>query len=348
MDTSGNHPIDMLIRTLLFRTQSSVPMMNRRASSLYVPFNFWMTGIGDGEGEGGILQRSMFDTGGVAMKADPEFVKTLKPPCCISGESSCSVCQDDYDISEDILELPCNHVFHRDCITQWFDRSNSCPVCRSKFQGVEYSLRPTIPTARPPTITTTATTSTSTASTTPTTTPITTDLSDTMTYPAEGSVLDMARTISSFLDHMIEVQAATRHIATSHLIHPTSNDDNFRNEIMNTINEFLVRDLTTNDLSFTPLRPRRVSIEEDTTNEQQTNEQDTNEQQQTQNTQNVEDTESSDEEDQHPSASGIRVRIIPPSMFNRQTRYNNGDGDEDEDEERMIQEAILRSLQSTN
>lgn len=336
MDTSGGHPIDMLIRTLFFRTQGTNPMINRaqqinNPNSLYVPLQFFFTntGIGDGEGEGGVLQRSMFDTGGVAMKADPEFVKTLNPPCCISGESSCSVCQDDYDLTEELLELPCSHVFHKDCITQWFDRSNSCPVCRAKFQGVEYSLRPPIPTARPSTITTVTDATNITDAT---------DLSESMPNP-EGSVLDMARSISSFLDRMIEAQAATRHITTSHLINSTSSDDNFRNEIMSTIGEFLIRDLATTDLSFTPLRSRRGTDEQET-NEQETNEQETNEQ----DPQNTQNTNSSSDD---VPMSGIRVRIIPPPMFNRQPWYNDEDED-DEDEERMIQEAILRSLQTTN
>ena len=42
---------------------------------------------------------------------------------------SCSICLE--PINEDNLEVTeCNHRFHHICLQRWFERSNSCPLCR--------------------------------------------------------------------------------------------------------------------------------------------------------------------------------------------------------------------------
>lgn len=40
----------------------------------------------------------------------------------------CAVCQEKF---KNPVALPCNHIFCDDCISQWFARNNSCPLCRS-------------------------------------------------------------------------------------------------------------------------------------------------------------------------------------------------------------------------
>lgn len=43
---------------------------------------------------------------------------------------NCSVCKDDFEISQMILKLPCKHIFHEECIMPWMKERNSCPTCR--------------------------------------------------------------------------------------------------------------------------------------------------------------------------------------------------------------------------
>lgn len=52
---------------------------------------------------------------------------TLDPP------SSCSVCTEEFIFGTEAKRLPCNHIYHDDCIVMWLLRSNSCPLCRSRM-----------------------------------------------------------------------------------------------------------------------------------------------------------------------------------------------------------------------
>jgi len=51
-----------------------------------------------------------------------------------NDESLCLICHDDIN-SDQSYELPeCNHIYHTDCIIQWFRIGNSnCPYCNSSY-----------------------------------------------------------------------------------------------------------------------------------------------------------------------------------------------------------------------
>lgn len=55
----------------------------------------------------------------------------------------CSVCKENYKIDDELITMPCEHVFHNDCIIPWLNLHNSCPVCRYelKTDDPEYENR---------------------------------------------------------------------------------------------------------------------------------------------------------------------------------------------------------------
>lgn len=48
-------------------------------------------------------------------------------------EGMCMICFDEFDIDQTVLELPCDHLYHKDCIVPYLkEHSNKCPICRSE------------------------------------------------------------------------------------------------------------------------------------------------------------------------------------------------------------------------
>lgn len=52
--------------------------------------------------------------------------------------SKCTVCQDDFNEQDNVRVLPCEHIYHLDCIDDWLKiHSYKCPCCRKP--AAEYS-----------------------------------------------------------------------------------------------------------------------------------------------------------------------------------------------------------------
>lgn len=49
-------------------------------------------------------------------------------------EAACAVCQQDYSGDEELVQLPCKHWFHRDCVLQWLRASKQCPICMREVE----------------------------------------------------------------------------------------------------------------------------------------------------------------------------------------------------------------------
>jgi len=55
----------------------------------------------------------------------------------IAASMQCSVCHDKYAIDDQCHILPCQHVYHQDCIIPWLNLHNTCPICRFELKTAD-------------------------------------------------------------------------------------------------------------------------------------------------------------------------------------------------------------------
>lgn len=49
---------------------------------------------------------------------------------CPTIPAECSVCLMNYIEGDVLSELPCHHIYHRVCVTEWLQLQNACPMCK--------------------------------------------------------------------------------------------------------------------------------------------------------------------------------------------------------------------------
>ena len=45
---------------------------------------------------------------------------------------SCIICFQPFESGDRVGDLPCNHIFHADCLKAWLKRRNACPLCNAR------------------------------------------------------------------------------------------------------------------------------------------------------------------------------------------------------------------------
>jgi hypothetical protein len=45
---------------------------------------------------------------------------------------TCLICQEEMAKGERVCFLPCDHPYHKECVSPWLERERTCPVCRKE------------------------------------------------------------------------------------------------------------------------------------------------------------------------------------------------------------------------
>ncbi|XP_076953066.1 E3 ubiquitin-protein ligase BIG BROTHER-like [Bidens hawaiensis] len=49
-----------------------------------------------------------------------------------NDEEMCAICQESFKIGEQIIRLPCVHLYHKKCIIKWLNLKKNCPMCQKE------------------------------------------------------------------------------------------------------------------------------------------------------------------------------------------------------------------------
>lgn len=49
-------------------------------------------------------------------------------------QPSCPICSEEYTPDEEVVKLPCAHLYHSNCVMPWLDSKKTCPICRFEFK----------------------------------------------------------------------------------------------------------------------------------------------------------------------------------------------------------------------
>ena len=72
----------------------------------------------------------LFDNSNVKISINDELNKLYKNE---EVKGDCTICTDKVEIGYIILK--CSHIFHKECIKEWFNVNQTCPLCRADFIG---------------------------------------------------------------------------------------------------------------------------------------------------------------------------------------------------------------------
>lgn len=56
--------------------------------------------------------------------------KDLKKVLIEDSNLECSICLNNFSNDNKGYQIKCEHIFHKDCIEEWMERSKTCPICR--------------------------------------------------------------------------------------------------------------------------------------------------------------------------------------------------------------------------
>ncbi|XP_024540733.1 E3 ubiquitin-protein ligase RZF1-like [Selaginella moellendorffii] len=45
----------------------------------------------------------------------------------------CAVCKEKFELDSAVKQIPCKHCYHLECLREWMENNDSCPMCSAKL-----------------------------------------------------------------------------------------------------------------------------------------------------------------------------------------------------------------------
>ncbi|EOD16740.1 zinc finger-containing protein, partial [Emiliania huxleyi CCMP1516] len=69
---------------------------------------------------------------GVVARLPTRAYEPRKGGASSSEDASCLVCLEPFCVGEQVMTLPCFHIFHAHCAARWLAESGVCPICKHR------------------------------------------------------------------------------------------------------------------------------------------------------------------------------------------------------------------------
>ena len=56
-------------------------------------------------------------------------------------KNNCIICLEDFKHGDEVINLPCLHIFHKTCLLEWFKQHDFCPICKFKLTHQNMNLQ---------------------------------------------------------------------------------------------------------------------------------------------------------------------------------------------------------------
>ncbi|XVF11692.1 hypothetical protein REPUB_Repub08aG0049600 [Reevesia pubescens] len=71
--------------------------------------------------------------------ASKSAIEALEKVSGFGNSEICAICLGKEKEEEEAKRMPCGHLYHGDCIVQWLEKSNLCPLCRYTMPPIDSS-----------------------------------------------------------------------------------------------------------------------------------------------------------------------------------------------------------------
>ncbi|RVW35586.1 Polynucleotide 5'-hydroxyl-kinase NOL9 [Vitis vinifera] len=122
--------------------------IGRRIIPMVVDIDLWYMGEEEEEEEededesneimAEVMRSSLNDVTDLSVPATRASIEALEKIKFedVNSTDKCIICLEEFATELEVSRMPCSHVYHKDCIIEWLERSHMCPLCRFKMPAI--------------------------------------------------------------------------------------------------------------------------------------------------------------------------------------------------------------------